>query len=75
MNKYLIPICNASDIAKCWIEVIMARSNEECQDKLMNILLDKFDYLEDTTTYNEFVDKADSNNIIIGKITDIDEII
>lgn len=75
MNKYLIPICDASENAKCWIEVILARSNGECQDKLTEKLLNKFDYLEEATTYNEFVDKADSANIIIGKITDIDEII
>lgn len=75
MNKYLIPVCDASNNAKCWIEVILSRSNSECQEKLMNKLLDKFDYLEEASTYNEFVRKADSANIIIGKITDIDEIV
>lgn len=75
MNKYLIPICDASVNAKCWLEVILAKSNEECQEKLMNKLLDKFSYLEEAITYNEFVNKADLANIIIGKITDIDEIV
>lgn len=75
MNKYLIPICLISDDAKCWIEVILARSHDSCKEKLMEVLLNKFSCLKEASNYNEFVRNADWNNIIIGKIIDIDELI
>ena len=73
MNKYIVPICDieAGDI---WIKTIIARSNSDCQEKIIEELIDMYD-MEDNTSYREFVELADSKyNILIGDIKDIEEL-
>lgn len=73
MNKYVIPICDwkASDI---WNEVISARSLEDCQDKLMDKLCDMYGFLDTRKDYSDFIEECDINDLLIGEITDIEEL-
>lgn len=73
MNKYIIPICDIQ-AGIVWNQLIVARSTTECEEKLIKILTDKYEDLDDCLTYREFVAHADENDILIGKITDIEEI-
>lgn len=67
MNKYIIPICNIP-ASKVYNLIINANSYKECQEKIMN----KFeDYSE---SYQEFVEALDNRDILIGKITDVEEL-
>lgn len=67
MNKYIIPICNISK-SKVYNLIISARTYEDCQDKIMS----KFD--SDYDSYHEFVKDMDNQDILIGEITDIEEL-
>lgn len=74
MNKYIVPICdiNAGDI---WIKTVMARSISECQEKIMEELIDCYDMENNFSNYREFIEFIDSNyDILIGDIKDIDEL-
>lgn len=72
MNKYIIPICIFNK-SKIYDIIINARSFKECEEKLMNKLIDEFD-LSETDTYEDFVKELDDNNILIGTIRDIEEL-
>lgn len=73
MNKYLIPYCDIqADFPK--IKVIIARTISECQEKLMNYFLEQYEELDECDTYREFVKLADSKDILIGDIKDIEEL-
>lgn len=67
MNKYIIPICNIQE-SKVYNKVIMATSLRDCQDKLMDI----FNEYSNSTNYPEFIKDLDSQDILIGKINDIE---
>lgn len=69
MNKYIIPVCNIPD-SKIYNLTIMANSNSECQDKIM----DKFSEYSDCIDYHDFVRDLDSQDILIGTITDVEEL-
>lgn len=74
MNKYIIPICDieAGDI---WIKTIIARSNSDCQEKIIEELIDLYDIEDNTSSYREFVEFVDTKyNILIGDIKDIEEL-
>lgn len=73
MNKYIVPICDiqASGI---WNQVILGRTHAECQEKLIRLLLEKYDFLEDCGDYREFVKMADKQDLLIGEIIDIEEL-
>lgn len=73
MNKYIIPICDwqAGDI---WNEVISVRSLEDCQNKLMDILCDMYDFLDTGQDYSDFIQQCDKCDLLIGEITDIEEL-
>lgn len=76
MNKYLIPICDI-EAGSCWIHVIMAKSLNDCKEKCINYILDyyEFDDFDDSMDFASFHNKLNYDyNIIIGNITDIDEI-
>ena len=49
MNKYIVPICDieAGDI---WIKTIIARSNSDCQEKIIEELIDLYDIEDNTLT-------------------------
>lgn len=71
MNKYIIPICDLVD-AQVWLCKISARNLTECQEKLMQRYIDKYDGLEDCN-YREFIDIMDKkHDLAIGEITDIE---
>lgn len=69
MNKYIIPICNISE-SKVYILTVIANSNATCQDKIM----EKFANYSECDIYRDFVKDLDSQDILIGEITDIEEL-
>ena len=73
MNKYLIPICDIQ-AGQVYNKVILAKSYNECQDKLMEYLISQYDCLSECFDYREFIKLADNNDILVGKITDIETI-
>lgn len=73
MNNYITPICDIQ-AGQIWNQIISARNVLDCQEKLIRILVDQYDDLEDCLTYREFVALADKNDILIGDIKDIEEL-
>lgn len=69
MNKYIIPICIISD-SKIYNEEIVAKSYSECQDKLM----EKFSDYSDEVSYHDFIKDLSDQDILIGKIIDVEEL-
>ncbi len=69
MNKYIIPVCNIPD-SKVYNLIISANSNSDCQDRIM----DKFADYSNCFDYHDFVKDLDSQDILIGKITDVEEL-
>lgn len=69
MNKYIIPVCNITK-SKVYNLIINANSLFECKDKIIN----KFSEYSDKTDYNQFLNDLDEQDILIGKISDIEEI-
>ena len=67
MNKYIIPICNISK-SKVYNLIISARTYKDCQDKIM------FKFDSDYDSYHEFVKDMDNQDILIGEITDVEEL-
>ena len=68
-NIYIIPICNISR-SKVYNLKISAQSTKDCQEKIM----DRFSEYSNSDDYREFVNDLDEQDILIGKITDIEEI-
>lgn len=72
MNKYIIPICDLIE-AKATFKVVLARSIEDCEDRLMVEFSEEYD--ENFLNYRDFIYTMDNNyNIAIGEITDIETI-
>lgn len=69
MNKYIIPICNIPN-SKVYNLVLYANSNSDCQDRIM----DKFAEYSNSFEYHDFIRDLDSQDILIGRITDIEEL-
>lgn len=69
MNKYIVPICNISE-SKIYNKVIIANSLQNCKEKLMEIFIG----YSECDDYNEFIQDLDTKDILIGKITDIEEL-
>lgn len=69
MNKYVIPICNIPK-SKVYNLTIIANSNKDCQEKLM----EKFSEYSENDNYVEFIKELDNKDIIIGTITDVEEL-
>ncbi len=70
MNKYIIPVC---DIQAGSVQniVLVAKGLTSAQDKLMSKLCDQYNW-DNPYDYKEFVEFADSEDVIIGEITDIE---
>lgn len=69
MNKYIIPVCFIEyDIVLN--ETIIAKSILDCQDKLM----ERYSDYSSEFSYRDFVNELKDNNILIGEITDIEEL-
>lgn len=69
MNKYIIPVCNISN-SKVYNLRIIANSNADCQDKIM----EKFTDYSECDSYRDFIKDLNSQDILIGAITDIEEL-
>lgn len=69
MNKYIIPVCNISN-SKVYNLRIIANSNVDCQDKIM----EKFVDYSECDSYRDFIKDLNSQDILIGAITDIEEL-
>lgn len=69
MNKYIIPVCNINK-SEVYNLIIMATSYSDCEYKIM----EKFSKYSENDDYNEFLDDLDKNDILIGQITDIEEL-
>lgn len=69
MNKYIIPVCDFNK-DKIYNLVIMATSYADCQDKI----IEKFADYSESEDYEEFLNDLNTQDILIGKITDIEEL-
>ena len=69
MNKYIIPYC---DIQKSLVDkhVIMANSLANCREKLMLM----YGEYSDSDDWNTFIEDLDNHDILIGRITDVEEL-
>lgn len=72
MSKYIIPVCFIEDDIVL-NEVIVAKSILDCQDKLMEKYSEYLEYSSEFS-YHDFVNELKDNNILIGKIIDIEEL-
>lgn len=70
MNRYIIPICDMYS-EQIWIETISARSINECQEKIMQSIINQYNF-DDYDSWNEFVQDMDDKEILIGEIKDIE---
>ena len=73
MNKYIIPVVDM-EVGDDHLEIIHANSLEECKSKVMNNLLYRYEFLDETSTYPEFVKRAFNESIYICSIVDIEEL-
>lgn len=69
MNKYIIPVYDINK-SKVYNLSIMATSYSDCEDKI----IEKFSKYSESDDYDEFLDDLDKNDILIGQITDIEEL-
>lgn len=69
MNKYIIPVCDINK-SKVYNLTIMATSCSDCEDKI----IEKFSKYSESDDYDEFLDDLDKKDILIGQITDIEEL-
>ena len=69
MNKYIIPYYNISE-SKVSIHIVIARSLENCKEKLITMYEDQ----SDSNDWGEFIDDLYDQGIILGKIIDIEEL-
>ena len=67
MNKYIIPICNLPK-SKVYNAVIIGNSLASCHDKLMEM----FEEYSDSDEYQEFIKDLDRQDILVGRIIDIE---
>ena len=71
MNTYLYPSYSKE---VCKIIKIIAKSYEDCKEKIKSIYIDKYDDLDDLLDYDDFIDDLiDKHRIYIGKVSEIDE--
>lgn len=69
MNKYIIPVCNIQE-SDVYNLTINASSYSDCQDKIMR----KFEDYTDKDDWHEFLEDLDNKDILIGRITDVEEL-
>lgn len=72
MNQYLYPWHDLEGNNQ--IDTIQARSYSECEEKLAQKLLDKYEDLDDTLEFEELLNQlGDMYGVYIGDIYDITE--
>ena len=71
MNKYIVPIY---DDGKVFNRIVIARSNSDCKEKLINQYISEFDIDQDFSNFKEFEKYMRQLNVIFGTIQDVDEL-
>lgn len=72
MNTYLYPWY---DEVTCTITKVVARNFQDCEDKIKESYINKYDDLDDLLDFEEFCDDLyEKHGIVIGNIFDINEI-
>lgn len=71
MNIYLFP-WHTDD--QCTITKVLARNYTDCEEKIKQMYLDKYDDLDDLLDYDDFLyDIFDKHGIVIGDIFELNE--
>lgn len=71
MNIYLFP-WHTDD--QCTITKVLARNYTDCEEKIKQMYLDKYDDLNDLLDYDDFLyDIFDKHGIVIGDIFELNE--
>lgn len=71
MNTYLFPwYCDEV----CTIDKVVARNYKECEEKIKELYLEKYDDLDDLLDYDDFIyELGNKHGIYIGDIFEINE--
>lgn len=71
MNTYLFP-WHTDEV--CRIGKVVARSYEDCEEKIKSMYINKYDDLDDLLDYDDFCEElADKRGIYLGEISEINE--
>lgn len=71
MNTYLFP-WHTDEV--CSIGKIVARSYEDCEEKIKSMYINKYDDLDDLLDYDDFCEElADKYGIYLGEVSEINE--
>lgn len=71
MNTYLFP-WHTDEV--CRIGKVVARSYEDCEEKIKSMYINKYDDLDDLLDYDDFCEElADKHGIYLGEISEISE--
>lgn len=73
MNKYLYPICDLEDYSNS-IYTVVAKSTEDAKDRIMQQLIDDFEWDNAPDDWNDFYEYAVDNGYVIGWPKDIETI-
>lgn len=71
MNTYLFP-WHTDEV--CRIGKVVARSYEDCEEKIKSMYINKYDDLDDLLDYDDFCEElADKHWIYLGEVSEINE--
>jgi hypothetical protein len=71
MNTYLFP-WHTDEV--CRIGKVVARSYEDCEEKIKSMYINKYDDLDDLLDYDDFCEElADKYGIYLGEVSEINE--
>ena len=71
MNIYLFP-WHTDEV--CTISKVVARSYEDCEEKIKSMYVNKYDDLDDLLDYDDFcIELAEKHEIYLGDVSDINE--
>ena len=71
MNTYLFP-WHTDEV--CRIGKVVARSYEDCEEKIKSMYINKYDDLDDLLDYDDFCGElADKHEIYLGEVSEINE--
>lgn len=71
MNTYLFP-WHTDEV--CRIGKVVARSYEDCKEKIKSMYINKYDDLDDLLDYDDFCEElADKHGIYLGEVSEVNE--
>ena len=71
MNIYLFP-WHTDEV--CTISKVVARSYEDCEEKIKSMYINKYDDLDDLLDYDDFCEElVDKHGIYLGEVSEINE--